>query len=187
MIEANLHDANYPPQAVVQVPNPKTPGRQLQTGPRNFLRKPPAPEAAIASADDRLGIQLPEDFKAFLRLTNGFAHHNYPYDIDVINGTEALNWGVPLIEEYTLNLLPESDTKTHPDIEGVKLDRIIPLNDTSIWDSDYVYIIEPRYINEARIRFRDYYENRAETWMKRMLDLSVSNYFGGWAELKVLD
>lgn len=90
MIEANLHNPDYPKEFIPKPVSPKPPGRQRQIGLWNFLRKPPAPKAAIVSAEERLGVQLPEDFKSFLHCTNGFARHNYTYEIDVISGTEAL-------------------------------------------------------------------------------------------------
>ncbi|KAJ4305326.1 hypothetical protein N0V90_000857 [Kalmusia sp. IMI 367209] len=187
MIEANLWDEAYPAAAQNQQIEPKPPGRQLQIGPKNFLRKPPASDIEISAVEARLGIELPDDLKRFLRLTNGFAQHNYPSLLDVVNGTDALDWEPPLIPEYKLELLPGFDAYIHPDIEPVALARIVPLNNTSFESAERTYLIEPRYIDEARARLREYYEIRAEPWMKRILDMSVQNYFGGWEALERAD
>lgn len=50
-----------------------------------------------------------------------------------------------------------------------------------------MYLIEPRYVKEAVHRLRDYYDNRAEKWMKRNLEMSIENQFGGWGEVDKLD
>jgi len=38
----------------------------------NWLGEPGASEAEIASAEQRLGVQLPPSYRAFLALSNGF-------------------------------------------------------------------------------------------------------------------
>ena len=41
-----------------------------------WLGYPPATEEQIEAAENRLGIKLPDDFKEFLRITNGFLTPN---------------------------------------------------------------------------------------------------------------
>jgi hypothetical protein len=187
MIKVNLRDDDYPDEWRTPPLDPKPSGRQPNIERKNFFPKPPATESEIAAVETRLGTELPEDFKAFLRLTNGFAEHNDLNRVDVVNGIDALSWEPPLIEEYALELSPGCEAAIHPDIEPVGLARVIPLNDRSSGIGDYVYLVEPCYVDEARVRLREYYENSAEPWLKRIMDLSVQNYFGGWEALEKVE
>lgn len=190
IIELNVQDEDYWREIDAARTRPKTPGRQPQYASKynvtKHLRKPPATEDEISAVEERLGVKLPDDYEAFLRITNGFQPHLFVHWIDVVAGADTLTWESPLIPEYTLELFPASETKIYPDIGDVKLDRVLNLN-ALIEDSDYVYLIEPRYIDEARKLLKGYYEEKANEQMRRIIDMSVENYYGGWEELESVD
>jgi hypothetical protein len=196
MIEMNMHrvDEAYNRDVEADIfarsTGPKRSGRQPQYGSKNnvprHLRKPPATENEISAVEKNLGMDLPDDYKDFLRITNGTATHHHVRDIDVIAGTGTLTWEPTLIPEYALNLLADFESKVGPNIDDVKLDRVLNLN-VEIDDSDYVYLIEPGYMDEARKRLKEYYEKSADEQMKRIIDMSVENHYGGWDELESLN
>ncbi|KAJ4352539.1 uncharacterized protein N0V89_007888 [Didymosphaeria variabile] len=147
------------------------------------IRNPPVNDEDIAGAEARLDVPLPRDLKAFLHTSNGFSRD----EVVVINSISALKWQPPLIPEYQLSLLPGVDAYKGPDIEYVALDRVISLSGYSRLGNEYVYLIEPHFVNEARTRLRDYYENQAQPEMRTIMDKCVKDYFGGWDELQQLD
>ncbi|KAF2651822.1 hypothetical protein K491DRAFT_696127 [Lophiostoma macrostomum CBS 122681] len=190
IIDKNLYDEEYDREVSAKAratgTGPKPAGRQPQLGLRNLLRKPPATGDEISAVEKSIGMELPDDYKAFLRTSNGFAEHNQIHYIDVIAGTDTLAWKPPLIPEYTLKILPDFESKVGPDIPGVELDQVLNLN-AMAGESDYVYLIKPEYMDEARKRLKDCYEKFADEKMKRIIDMSVRNYYGGWEELESLD
>ncbi|KAL1598058.1 hypothetical protein SLS60_008546 [Paraconiothyrium brasiliense] len=151
------------------------------------IRNPPANDEDIAGAEVQLDVSLPGDLKAFFRTSNGFARHDCYDDAIVINSIPALKWQPPLIQEYQLSLLTGFDAYKGPVIEPVALDRVIALSGPNRWDSEYVYLIEPHFVDEARTRLRDYYENQAQPWMRALMNKCVNDYFGGWNKLQQLD
>ena len=170
MIDAGLH---YPKYQTLPEPN------------ANKLRNPPATDEEIAAAEARLGMPLPEDFKEFLRISNGFQDHNYKYDIGVIIGTKYISWGDPLIEEYTLEILPAFEVAASTDIDEVELPRVVELS-SSGGSGDYVYLVEPARLEEGRRRLRAYYDEEDED-VKRLIDGAVENFYGGWVALDSLE
>lgn len=158
----------------------------LETESGYELRNPPATDACIADAEARLGVSLPEELKDFLRISNGFSWRDYSCNFVAINGTAAFQWQSPLIPEHRLSILPEFDAHSGPDIEAVTMDRVIAFNDPRRGIDDYIYLIEPHHVSEARTRLRKYYDTQAEPWMKIILEKSVNDYIGGWAEMERL-
>lgn len=55
-----------------------------------WLGFPPATDALIAAADERLGIPLPPSYREFLKVTNGWRRLNHA--IDRVWGTEEIGW-----------------------------------------------------------------------------------------------
>jgi hypothetical protein len=74
----------------------------------------PATTAQICEAEARLGVQLPEDYKAFLFLTNGFGaawgHSLGDYE-PPLHPLSSLRWLDPSIEDYFTDLTLDIPTR----------------------------------------------------------------------------
>lgn len=73
---------------------------------------PPASDYDIQELEDRIGFTLPDDYKEFLRVSNGFSEDDDPLDTTgIFYGSSCINWD-DLIEdtEQGIELLPYSYT-----------------------------------------------------------------------------
>ncbi|EXM16063.1 hypothetical protein FOTG_15654 [Fusarium oxysporum f. sp. vasinfectum 25433] len=92
-----------------------------QEPPETLFNLPPATDEQITSLEERLKVTLPDDYKEFLKITNGFGGTWNGFHLDPpLHGVDDVQWSDPLLEisflEFHENIsgtselkLPESD------------------------------------------------------------------------------
>ena len=110
------------------------------------LLKPPASPSAIAEAEARLGVQLPDEYKQFLLLSNGLGPTTT--DMPGLRSVEELRWEDPY--ELGLDLLPidlgSGIDSTHDD-KLPKPKRILVVSDEV--SEETLWLVEPGDVDEA--------------------------------------
>jgi hypothetical protein len=154
------------------------------------LYKPPATEQEILDLEERLDINLPDDFKAFLRISNGFEGVWNGYSPGPpLRSTEEIDWldyskyeltsnqiGLHWLDDYgicTNNGLPEPPIFTN----------VICIASEDIED---VWLIPPPMMQEMRDHHKELY-NLVNEEEKRSIERAVDNFAGSWHEWENLE
>jgi hypothetical protein len=190
----------------IRTVEPKSPDEVPST-----LLNPPATEQQISELEERLAhvedgseghpgitrqVQLPEDYKEFLRITNGFSESEAPIedtqadlfhpidavardqgDLNVIRG----EYGVPFElfpYQYTLNNDEFDNINFAKDVSGFTVGRG--------GDEGMVLLIEPRYTKEMLERFKRVYEAASEQH-KEIYEAAASDLYGGIDALREME
>lgn len=147
----------------------------------------PASVDDIQELEDRIGFILPDDYKEFLRVSNGFSENNDPLDMSgIFYGSSCVDWD-DLIEETQqgIELLPYKYTA-------------IDLMDTFKWpkaqaislgaggDEGQIWLFEPKNVKKALEEFERGYENAPEK-DKRVFERGALDLYGGLEEMRKLD
>lgn len=150
------------------------------------LFHPPAAETAIAELEKRLGVVLPEDYKQFLRITNGFGDgikgmFNGMYLDEPIHGTENVKWlEEEWIKKLPIELLDIGDglgilgTRQFDDSKSLCFDRVIEIGQ---FDEQNLWLVPPEEVCRAKKAYLDIYEssNDAE---KLVMDRIIEEFAG---------
>ncbi|KAH9919600.1 uncharacterized protein B0H18DRAFT_1027060 [Fomitopsis serialis] len=110
------------------------------------LLKPPASPSAIHKAEVRLGVQLPEDYKQFLQLSNGLG----PTTVNRpgLKPVEQLLWEDPDrlgLEWFHVDL--GCNVHSSPNVKLPKPGRVLMLSDDHSEES--MWLVEPGFVSEA--------------------------------------
>ena len=111
---------------------------------RTALR-PPASPSSIRAAEERLGVELPADYKEFLLLTNGL--EMLSIDAPALKSVEELCWETP--EELGLDWMRvdlgcEVDTSEETRLPAMK--RVLMLSDGG---EESMWYVEPDVVRQA--------------------------------------
>jgi hypothetical protein len=173
--------------------------------PENLFRGP-ANEDEIAKLEDRLDIRLPEDYKEFLGISNGFGTFTGMED-GIFNGygpdpelypVDKVNWNsepyfqipVQLIElPREIELLADTSTKT--DTDGcLDWDTPLPLFDRVLEigtrDIDNLWLVHPGLVAQAKVAYGQMYE-RANDSQRRLIDRAMESFAGSRAAFEKLE
>ncbi|THW19694.1 hypothetical protein D6D23_07145 [Aureobasidium pullulans] len=157
------------------------------------LFKPPATEEDISNLEKRLDTTLPEDFKAFLRVSNGFGGiWNGHFPGPPLHSTEKIDCINPGEYELTFDQLTlPYEVMTHKNIETGKEDFIgSPVFEKVIeiasYDIDSVWLIPPPLMRKMRDHYKKLY-NMADDHGKRTIERSVDDFAGSWEQWEKLE
>lgn len=143
------------------------------------LFKPPATEQEILDLEQKLGIDLPDDFKAFLRTSNGFEGiWNGVFPGPPLRSTAEIDWLD--YTEYELyfdqldfwlearNELPDPPIFTN----------VICIASEDIYD---VWLIPPPMMQQMREYYKKVYDMVDEEG-KRIIERAIDDFAGSWHE-----
>jgi hypothetical protein len=140
---------------------------------------------------------LPEDYKEFLGISNGFGTGDYMKD-GIYNGyypdpellsTDKVNWNsepyfqlpVELLDlPYEITRLACSKTKKTPD-ETLDFDTSLPLFDRVLEigarDIDNIWLVRPELVEQARAAYMEMYE-KADDQQKEIIEKAIEGFVG---------
>jgi hypothetical protein len=154
------------------------------------LYKPPATEQEILDLEERLNINLPDDFKAFLRISNGFEGiWNGYFRGPPLRSTKEIDW-----LDYTEYELTSNQIGLHwLDDFGICTNNGLPeppifTNVICIAseDIDDVWLIPPPMMQEMRDHHKELY-NLVNEEEKRSIERAVDVFAGSWHEWENLE
>ncbi|KAG8532763.1 uncharacterized protein KY384_002641 [Bacidia gigantensis] len=139
----------------------------------------------IRQMEERLGTELPRDFKEFLAVTNGFYTGDPQLDIDIFKPADIMAWQEPGWPE-TVELLPYDELPSNMMnlFKWPKLPR--GLQTGSGTDEGYQLLIEPNLVKSAVEEFDTQYA-AADEGTKRVLERVVADLYGSIEELRQME
>ena len=160
----------------------------------NGLLRPPCSPSDIADLEKRLEVTLPEDYKEFLRVTNGLGSMwNGQNLVDYLVRAEDVCWqGIDFLEGNALALLRDGDPLPYSDN---RLDwpligqfRAICLSGDQNSDdaNGSLFLLGPEIIQQYKDYFFKTYEERNED-QRRELDRVVEETYGSMETFRNLD
>jgi hypothetical protein len=172
------------------------------------LFKEPATAAQISDLEQKLETTLPEDYKAFLLLTNGFStdtnaqngiFNTYYPDPGLCATTEVAWWEEPYYE-LPVELLEISRELEHLGYDGklkyssgnvlewsTPLPLFTRILDIGHRDVENVWLVHPDVVREAREAYKGMREAAIEERQRRLLDRAVREFCGGWEAFEELE
>ncbi|KAI9692630.1 MAG: hypothetical protein M1820_009507 [Bogoriella megaspora] len=182
--------------------------------PPKTLMRNPASEEDISKLEARLDITLPDDFKEFLRITNGYGRDNMVtlggdkfihdveglfngyYDDPGIYGVDDLQWEEDEVFQRPAEMLFLPMRFGEDLVPAQKHSGLYP------WNSPYplskrrlrlgrsdvhaLYLVEPSVVKEARDVYLKMYE-AADSEQKRVLDRAIAVFAGSMEEFMKVD
>lgn len=153
------------------------------------LYKPPATEQEVLDLEQRLGIILPDDFKAFLRISNGFGeiwngfHHERPLlSIAEIDWLEYREHEL-LADQLNLTGLEDHRTTVEELPKPPIINNVICIASERI---DHVWLISPQMVHQMREHLKKVYDLVNEQG-KRLIERAVDDFAGSWREWEALE
>ena len=173
------------------------------TKPDNMFRNA-ATEDGISKLEEKLGIALPEDYKSFLRITDGFGSeetesgiYNGYFTDPPLKSVEDVEWSseeyfIYPIEPLEISREVEELAPLDPESEswrtwGSRLPSLSRVLLIGTCDTDNVALIEPREFDRARKVYKDMYADAKTTKHKRQLDRAVAEFCGNWENFEKID
>lgn len=169
------------------------------------LFKPPASEEDVAALEKRLGCALPDDYKSFLRISNGFW-----YDVGSsadpsgffsgiipeapLHPLEDVKWDDDDVWKLPLDLLyipREIEDLGDRSIKGpYKFPTPVPLIDRVLrigaYGIDNLWLISPDQVEKARQAYAVMYE-RSNAEQKAVIDRAIETFAGSRKAFEQLD
>ena len=147
------------------------------------LYKPPATEQEIIDLEERLGVTLPDDFKVFLRISNGSEGiWNGYFPGPPLRSTAEIDWLD--YSEYELmfdqlNLMQlENELDSDEFSEFPIFTEVICIASEDIYD---VWLIPPGTMEHMRDHYRKLY-NAVDDHGKRVIERAIDDFAGSWDE-----
>ncbi|KAI5248729.1 hypothetical protein E4T42_05595 [Aureobasidium subglaciale] len=157
------------------------------------LYSPPATEEDIANLEARLKVNLPEDFKEFLRTSNGFGGiwNGYGPDPPILS-TDEIDWfeSSEYETEYCQLELPSSVTELRDTLAYKDDDLDPPLFEDVIriasYDVDDLWLVPPELMQRTREHYKKLYAVVDDNG-KRTIERAIDNFAGSWEDWEKLD
>ncbi|CAD0082647.1 unnamed protein product [Aureobasidium vineae] len=157
------------------------------------LYKAPATEQQISDLEQRLNITLPDDFKTFLRSSNGFGGiWNGYFPGPPLRSTDEIDWldyseyelvfdqlSHPWLANYQKDLPTHGEEFPEPPI----FTNVICVASEDI---DDVWLIPPQMMQQMREHYKKVYEMLNDDG-KRIIERSIDDFAGSWDEWETLD
>lgn len=147
------------------------------------LYKPPATEQEIIDLEERLGVTLPDDFKAFLRISNGSEGiWNGYFPGPPLRSTAEIDWLD--YSEYELmfdqlNLMQlENELDSDEFSEFPIFTEVICIASEDIYD---VWLIPPGTMEHMRDHYKKLYD-AVDDHGKRVIQRAIDDFAGSWDE-----
>lgn len=131
------------------------------------MYKDAASEDQISQLEDRLAITLPEDYKEFLRITNGFNDGEMGIFTGIV--TDPGLWDVAQVKwvrdrqqpaellELPRNVEELGDFETKPSNDGIEWDTALPLFDRRLeigqQDLDTLFLVPPECVEKVKAAY----------------------------------
>lgn len=151
------------------------------------VRKEPAKRSAIIAAEKLLGVNFPDDYKDFFRISNGLKGH---------------------VKISVNRLMGPVESVSKPNSDILELSQVPVVDMTSFWighmlDLDWppldedclclshlhlepmMYIASPEVLQRARNSLQEAYAS-ANTGQRKMVDRAVVDHYGSWEHLDAL-
>ncbi|KAF2483431.1 hypothetical protein BDY17DRAFT_310440 [Neohortaea acidophila] len=166
-----------------------------QTVPESLFNAP-ATDEEIAQLEKKLGIALPDDFKAFLKISNGFgqdeengmANDECPHP--ALHGTSAVHWveenyfvaPVALLQLPTeYEELVGTEKKSSQVLEGIEFDTAFPLFDRVLEvgtrDIDSLWLVQPDLVKQCVAQYGKMYD-KADEKQKKIIVRAMESFAG---------
>jgi hypothetical protein len=173
--------------------------------PKTLFQKPATAED-IAKLEERLGIALPEEYKEFLGISNGFGAgagnedgiYNGYYLDPALYSTGDVNWNdepyfqlpVDLLDlPYSINDLAGRKTKKNSD-GSLEIDTALPLFDRVLEigtrDIDNIWLVHPELVKQARAAYVEMYE-KADDQQKKIIEKAIEGFVGSWEAFQEIE
>lgn len=148
------------------------------------LYKPPATEQEILDLDEKLGVTLPDDFKAFLGISNGCSEGiwNGYFPGPPLRSTAEIDWLD--YSEYELmfdqlNLMQlENELNSDEFSEFPIFTEVICIASEDIYD---VWLIPPGTMEHMRDHYKKLYD-AVDDDGKRVIERAIDDFAGSWDE-----
>ncbi|KAI5204841.1 hypothetical protein E4T39_03449 [Aureobasidium subglaciale] len=157
------------------------------------LYSPPATGEDIANLEARLKVNLPEDFKEFLRITNGFGGIWNGYSPDPpIFSTDQIDWfeSGEYESAYDQLVLPSSVTDLRDTMACEDDDLDPPLFADVIriasYDVDDLWLVPPELMQRTGEHYKKLYDV-VDDHGKRTIERAIDDFAGSWEEWEKLD
>ncbi|CAD0085325.1 unnamed protein product [Aureobasidium mustum] len=164
--------------------------KEMEEDKPTSLYNSPASEKQITDLEQKLDATLPEDFKAFLRISNGFGGiWNGCFPGPYLRSTDEIDWLD--YDEWEL----EFDQLTLPSLECYKIVNDAEFPDQPIFtdvvriasqEIDDIWLIPPGMMQYMREYYKEIYEVVNDDG-KRIIDRSINDFAGSWDEWNKLD
>lgn len=185
---------------------------ELGVAPPRTLFRSPATAEDIARLEARLEITLPEDYKEFLAISNGFGTegamdesiyhgdgiYNGVYPDPGLFSTDGVNWNsepafqlpVDLLDlPYSITGLAESKNKSSADGSQV-WDTALPLFDRvleiGVMDVENLWLVQPELVKQARAAYMEMYE-KADDEQKKVIEKAIHGFVGSFEAFQKLE
>ena len=154
----------------------------------------PASVQDIASLEERLNTTLPEDYKEYLRITdgmntvwNGVYHEsfvassfNVRYEdqlapLDIPTPCELLPWEELPYDSFKVDW-PELDFK-----------QVIQLHDIEYGDLEGTWLVKPEMVRKAVETFFERFDMENDEEVKKLVERAVVDHFGGMEQLRNME
>ncbi|KAG9580430.1 hypothetical protein KCU77_g5620, partial [Aureobasidium melanogenum] len=151
------------------------------------LFRSPASEEHISGLEQRLKVTFPEDFKAFLRVSNGFGGIWFVVPGLPLRPVDEIDWldcSEYELEFYQLTLpsLDEYDDHTQTNGEGFEEPPIITkVICIASEDVDDVCLIPPQLVQQMRDYYKQLY-GMVNNDGKQIIERAVEDFAGSWDE-----
>ncbi len=150
----------------------------------------PASSEDIASLESKLGITLPDDFKEYLRVSNGFSAsgggiYNGYFPDPELYGTENVNWNHEEYFQLPVGLL--TIPREIEELAGVQakgtfnfataLPIFGPVLEIGVRDIDNLWVVQPELVRKAKDVYDVMYE-RASKEQKKVIEQAIVAFAG---------
>ncbi|KAI4744860.1 hypothetical protein E4T50_04740 [Aureobasidium sp. EXF-12298] len=156
------------------------------------LYKPPASEEQISNLEQRLKVSLPEDFKAFLRISNGFGVQTDGFGDPSLRSVDEIDWldyseYELMFDQLTLPWLDPYRDPTQTDNDGLPeppiFTDVICIASEEIYD---VWLIPPETMQRLRDHYKEVYAMVNDDG-KRIIERAIDDFAGSRDEWEKLD
>ncbi|KAF2100196.1 hypothetical protein NA57DRAFT_54295 [Rhizodiscina lignyota] len=149
--------------------------------PPKTLFKNPATAQEIATLEDRLGIALPNDYKEFLAISNGFGSghledgiYNGYYPEPELFSVDKVNWNSEPYFQLPIDLLELPYeiiglASSFPDF-----DRVLEIG---VRDVENTWLVRPELVERARVAYMEMYE-KADDQQKKIIERAIEEFVG---------
>ncbi|KAF4638065.1 hypothetical protein G7Y89_g13 [Cudoniella acicularis] len=158
-------------------------------GNRTIMHQP-ATDSDIAKIEEKFKFKIPEDYKEFLKITNGLEGiWNGYFHMRHLEGVDEISQGDDVLKgdsALPCELITWEELPFQVKWPSLDLERALNLNKD--FDSGNTWLVEPKLIKEAVQNFFDAFdEANLDDKAKATVERTVSSYFGGIQEMKDME
>ncbi|KAF2500214.1 hypothetical protein BU16DRAFT_614001 [Lophium mytilinum] len=164
--------------------------------PKTFL-KDPATEEEITNLETILGaneenwstdeaFELPEDYKSFLRVSNGFYVDTPDDNCGEFYGASAVEWDDGFIADIEPELLPNDYNTYSEEMDAIQVPDPKGFSISAGGDEGNVWLVHPKCLEAALEAFEETYKNASEKH-QRLYERAAQDLYGGLDEMRNME